>query len=157
METCVWCNTSKTFVELKKFPKNREPRPFYITDPLMEILERRLAFKTASSDYVFHIEGEPLNYCTIQVNFRQAQRVSGIPYRGTHILRHGMAALARKVWGGLDGAIAVTGHRDVKLADHYSKLDGGFQKEVALKVDEYMRLNPLEEKVLEFRREATAP
>ncbi len=52
------------------------------------------------------------------INYRRAQRKSGIPYTGTHILRHGMAKLARQIGGGLDAVLAMTGHKDLKLADH---------------------------------------
>ena len=58
----------------------------------------------------------------------------------THILRHGMAKLARKVGGGLDAVIAMTGHKDLKLADHYSKLDSEYKKEVSEKIMEYINL-----------------
>lgn len=138
METCVWDNTHKVFVKLKEYPKNREARPIFITDEMIEILKRRAAFRKDDCGYVFHVDGKPLNYCTIQVNYREAQRISGVPYRGTHILRHGMAKLARQV-GGLDAVIAVTGHKDFKLADHYSSLDQEFRKEVALKIQEKIR------------------
>ena len=50
-----------------------------------------------------------------------------------------MATLARKVGGGLDAVIAMTGHKDIKLADHYSKCDEEDQKEVSLKIMEYIR------------------
>lgn len=41
-----------------------------------------------------------------------------------------------------------TGHKDFKLADHYSKLDGEFQKEISEKVMEKFRMEqcPLDEK-----------
>jgi integrase len=69
-----------------------------------------------------------------------AQMKTGIPYTGTHCLRHGMATLARKVGGlGLDSAIAMTGHKDLKLADHYSKIDGEVQKETSLRVLEHIQ------------------
>ncbi len=32
-----------------------------------------------------------------------------------------MAKLARQMGGRLDAVIAMTGHKDIKLADHYSK------------------------------------
>ena len=51
-----------------------------------------------------------------------------------------MAKLARKVGGGLDAVIAITGHKDYKLADHYSKLDAEFQKEVSLKIMSEIRV-----------------
>ena len=105
----------------------------------MEILLQRKAFRIDKNDFVFHVEGNPINYCTVQLNYRNAQRKSGVPYSGTHILRHGMAKLARKVGGGLDAVLAMTGHKDLKLADHYSKCDEDDQKEVSLKVMNYIR------------------
>jgi integrase len=134
METCRWDMTSKVFVELNKFPKNREPRLVYLTDEMMEVLKRRRAFRIDGCDFVFHVDGAPLNYGTIQMNYREGQRISRVPYTGTHILRHGMAKLARQVGGGLDAVIAMTGHKDHKLADHYSKLDQEFQKEISIKI-----------------------
>ncbi len=127
------------FIELKGFPKNREPRPVYIIDEIMEVLNRRLAFRLPNNDFVFHVDGEPLNYCTIQINYRAAQRKSGVPYTGTHILRHGMAKLARKVGGGLDAVLAMTGHKDLKLADHYSKSNEDDQKEFSEKIMKHIR------------------
>lgn len=136
---CIWDMTTKTFIELKPFPKNKEPRPVYITSELYQILKHRQAFRKAGCDYVFHVEGLPLNYGTIQVNYREAQRKGKLPYSGTHILRHGMATLARKVGGGLDAVIAMTGHKDIKLADHYSTCDEEDQKNVSLKVMDFIR------------------
>ena len=126
--TCIWCMTNKTFIELKPFPKNKEARPVFITDEIMEILTRRRAFMLSGNDFVFHVEGRPLNYATIQINYKSAQRKGKLPYSGTHILRHGMAKLARKVGGGLDAVIAMTGHKDLKLADHYSSCNEDDQR-----------------------------
>ena len=136
-DSCIWDMTNKTFVELKPFPKNKEPRAVFITDEILQILERRKAFKV--NQYVFHVEGKPLNYGTIQLNYREAQRIGKLPYSGTHILRHGMATLARKVGGGLDAVVAMTGHKDIKLADHYSKCDEEDQKEVSLKIMDFIK------------------
>jgi len=138
-ETCIWDMTNKTFIELKQFPKNREPRAVFITDEIMEVLKRREAFRIPGNDYVFHVEGNPLNYCTIQINYRGAQRKSGIPYTGTHILRHGMAKLARQIGGGLDAVLAMTGHKDLKLADHYSKSNEDDQKHFSEMIMRHIR------------------
>jgi integrase len=137
--TCIWDMTLKTFVELKPFPKNKEARPVFITDEIREILKRRTAFKVTGCDYVFHVEGKPLNYATIQVNYRGAQRKGKLPYSGTHILRHGMAKLARQVGGGLDAVIAMTGHKDLKLADHYSKCNEDDQKQFSQKIMQHIK------------------
>lgn len=135
----IWCNASKMFEYLKPFPKNRESRRVHIHTALAEIVQRRLKMRYPGCDYLFHVEGKPLNYCTIQSNYRAAQMRSGIPYTGTHCLRHGMATLARRVGGmGLDSVIAMTGHKDLKLADHYSKIDGEVQKETSLKILEHI-------------------
>lgn len=137
--TCVFQDSNKTFLELKPFPKNKEPRPVFITDEIMEILKHREAFRIPGNDFVFHVEGNPINYCTVQLNYREAQRKSKIPFSGTHILRHGMAKLARSVGGGLDAVIAMTGHKDLKLADHYSKCDEDDQKNYSEKIMEHIR------------------
>lgn len=50
-----------------------------------------------------------------------------------------MATLARKVGGGLDAVMAMTGHKDIKLADHYSKCDEDTQKEVSEKIMKHIR------------------
>jgi integrase len=135
----IWCNASKMFEYLKPFPKNRESRRVHIHVTLAEIIKRRLKMRYPGCDYLFHVEGKPLNYCTIQSNYRMAQIKTGIPYTGTHCLRHGMATLARRVGGmGLDSVIAMTGHKDLKLADHYSKIDGEVQKETSLKILEHI-------------------
>jgi integrase len=134
METCRWDMTSKMFIELNPFPKNKEPRKVYLTDEILDVLKRRKAFKIDGNDFVFHVDGKALNYGSIQMHYRDGQRISRIPYTGTHILRHGMAKLARQVGGGLDAVLAMTGHKDHKLADHYSKLDSDYQKEISMKI-----------------------
>ncbi len=96
--------------------------------------------RIADNDFVFHVKGRPLNYATIQVNYRKAQQDAKIPYSGTHILRHGMAKLARQIGGGLDAVIAMTGHKDIKLADHYSKSNEDDQKFFSKKIMEHIRI-----------------
>lgn len=138
-ETCVWDMKNKIFIELKSFPKNRETRIVFITDEIMEVLRHREAFRLQGNNFVFHVDGAPLNYCTIQINYKAAQRKSGVPYTGTHILRHGMAKLARQVGGGLDAVIAMTGHKDLKLADHYSKTTEDDQKHFSEMIMSHIR------------------
>lgn len=138
-DTCVWDMSNKMFIELKPFPKNRESRAVYITDEIMQILKHREVFRLPGNNFVFHVEGAPLNYCTIQINYRTAQRRSGVPYTGTHILRHGMAKLARQVGGGLDAVLAMTGHKDLKLADHYSKCTEDDQKNFSEQIMQHIR------------------
>jgi integrase len=134
METCNWHPVHKTFVKLNETPKNKQPRKIHMTNELFQILSRRFSNKEDKNNFVFHDHGRPLGYGTIQLNYRKAQLDAQVPYTGTHILRHGMATLARKVGGGLDAVIAMTGHKDFKLANHYSNLDTDYQKDVSEKI-----------------------
>lgn len=50
-----------------------------------------------------------------------------------------MAKLARQVGGGLDAVLAMTGHKDLKLADHYSKCTEDDQKLTSEKIMAHIR------------------
>jgi hypothetical protein len=50
-----------------------------------------------------------------------------------------MAKLARQVGGGLDAVMAMTGHKDIKLANHYSKCTEDDQKIFSEKIMEHIR------------------
>ncbi|NUM58227.1 MAG: hypothetical protein HUU56_06330 [Bdellovibrionaceae bacterium] len=59
-----------------------------------------------------------------------------------------MATLARKVGGmGLDLVVAMTGHKDLKLAAHYSKIDGEVQKDTSLKILDHIQRLGFDEEV----------
>lgn len=139
-ESLVWCNNSKIYEYLKPYPKNREPRRVFIHSVLKEIIKRRLGLAGPGCNYLFHINGKPLNYCNIQRYYKMAQQKAEISYSGTHCLRHGMATLARKVGGmGLDSVVAMTGHKSLKLADHYSKVESDLQKKVSLRIVKHIK------------------
>lgn len=152
-ETCIWCNASKSFVELKSFPKNKDIRQCHITSLMLGIIKRRLKLKAKGCNFLFHIEGKPLNYCTIQSQLRNAQRKIGSKYAGTHIFRHGMATLVRKLTNSLDAVQAMTGHQDRDLADHYSQIDDSVQKDTAEMVEVHLRaIMGEEENVVPIRK-----
>ncbi len=50
-----------------------------------------------------------------------------------------MAKLARRGGGVLDAGIAMTGHKDIKLADHYSKLSSDFQRKVSTDIMDHIK------------------
>lgn len=51
----------------------------------------------------------------------------------------GMAKLARQAGGGLDAVLAMTGHKDLKLADHYSKCTEDDQRNVSELIMNHIR------------------
>lgn len=151
-ECCVWDQTNKVFYYLKPFPKNNQVRYCYINDFLLDIIERRLENKAKDCDFLFHYQGKPINYCTIQSNYRKALREAGLPYTGTHMLRHGMATLARSLTRSLDATMAMTGHKDIKLADHYSEIGREVQKETSMMIEEHLKQVVGLDNVLSFNR-----
>lgn len=50
-----------------------------------------------------------------------------------------MASLATQVGGeGLDSVVAITGHKDLRFADNYSKIDSKMQKITSMKILNYI-------------------
>jgi hypothetical protein len=57
---------------------------------------------------------------------------------GTHILRYGLARIARKL-GGIEGVMAITGHKEYKMADHYSRSYEEDNEKITKVVMEFLR------------------
>ena len=57
-DVCVFNFSNKTFLELKPNPKNKDQRPVFITEEIMEILKRREAFRISCNDFVFMWKGD---------------------------------------------------------------------------------------------------
>ncbi len=140
----VFARTSKAFDYLKDVPKNGEERFIFLNDKLFEILSRRIA--SAKSGYVFHENGLPLTYRVIQYQYNHALKKAGLypRFSSTHIMRHSMGTITRRVTGSLDAAQAVTGHKDIKMAQHYASMPTDTNKKAVNEVNLYMR--NLEEK-----------
>jgi site-specific recombinase XerD len=64
---------------------------------MKESLSRQCS--SSNSSYVFQKNGEPLEYKSIQNNYNKALRKAGLypTYSSTHIMRHTMASITRKV------------------------------------------------------------
>ena len=90
METANFGGPSKKLRQLNPYPRNKKPRFIYITDEIADVLKSRKKEKLKTNDFVFNYLGAPINYCTVQSNYRSAQRKSGVKVTGTHNLRHGL-------------------------------------------------------------------
>lgn len=108
---------------------------------MYEVLQRRLSLKSPNSNYVFHIDGSPLGYRTIQHHYNKALRDAGLSDRfsSTHFIRHAMAFFTRAAFNSLDYVQAVTGHKSSSLAEHYSGLPTDKQAEAMNEIEK--RLN----------------
>jgi len=138
--TTVW-NKNKEFVCLKDKPKNGKPRFCTIVEPMKESLSRQIEASVAECGYVFQVNGEPIPYRLIQLNYNKALRKCGLgnKYSSTHFLRHSMASITRYATGSLDSTQAVTGHSDIEMVQHYAGTPDNRQKEAVIKVLEFMK------------------
>ncbi len=127
LENCIkyvaiWNYETKKFDYLKEYPKNEEISFASMNNKLKEIMERRLPL--AKDGFVFHNEGWPLTYHLIQYEYNKALKRAGLgnKYSSTHIMRHSMGTLTRRVTGSMEMAQAVTRHKDIQVAQQYAGL-----------------------------------
>lgn len=138
-DVVVW-GRKKEFVELKTNPKSGEIRECFITPDLETVLKRHLKNRFQGSGYVFHVNGKPLSYRSIQHAYDHALKKVGLygRFSGTHIIRHFTAGITRLVCGNVDAVQAVTGHKSVRLAEHYSGLPSQIQSKAITQVEDYL-------------------
>jgi integrase len=134
----VWNYETKKFDYLKEYPKNGEVSFASMNDRLKEIMVRRLAL--AKSGFVFHNEGSAFSYRQIQYEYNKALKKAGFEkiYSSTHIMRHSMGTLTRRVTGSLDMAQAVTRHKDIQVAQQYAGLPTEANRKAVNDVFEYL-------------------
>ena len=134
----VWDRVTKQFSYLKEFPKNGEERFVFMNKRLAEIMHRRIPH--AKNGYVFHHNGEPLRYKHIQYQYNSALKRAGLfpEYSSTHIMRHSMGTITRRVTGSLDATQAGTGHKDIRMAQHYASLPSEANKLAVTEVQRFM-------------------
>lgn len=138
-EVVVW-DKAKRFLELKSKPKNGQVRYCFINDLMFEIFEKHLKVQIKSCSYLFHDNGQPLGYRKIQHAYNKALKKCGLygKYGSTHIMRHSMATITRRVTGSLDATQAVTGHKDQRMVQHYATLPSIAQEQAVRSVEAFM-------------------
>lgn len=91
--------------------------------PEIEIELRKLqANRPKGCKYLFHHKGKLLRYDMILKEFNRALKEAGLPYSGTHVIRHTMATITRKNLG-LDAAQAILRHTTARMSEEYARLD----------------------------------
>lgn len=139
-DVVVW-NRNKKFVELKNVTKNGDIRYVYMNNILENCLLRRLKNLYPDCLYLFHIDGKPLEYRSIQYQYNKALKKCGFYPRlsSTHIMRHSMGTITRMVTGNLDAAQAVTGHKDIRMVQHYASLPSQANKDAVNQVENFFK------------------
>lgn len=134
----IWSYKIKKFEYLKECTKNGEISYASMNSKLEEIMRRRL--DDHSNGFLFHLEGEPLSYRQIQYQYNLALKKAGLfhKYSSTHIMRHSMGTITRKVTGSVDMAQAVTRHKDIQVAQQYASLPTEANKKAVNDVYSYL-------------------
>ncbi|TNF03196.1 MAG: hypothetical protein EP326_02615 [Deltaproteobacteria bacterium] len=137
--TAFWSRQNKQFVGLTD-TKTGESKPCHLNDTMFKIVVDRMNSRPPGCEFLFHENGEPLKYRTIQYRYNKALKKCGLSskYSSTHILRHSMATVTRKVTGSLESTQAVTGHKDQRLVEHYSVVPSLRQIEAVNQVEKHL-------------------
>ena len=79
-------------------------------------------------------------YRDVQYNYNKALKKSGLfpKYASTHIMRHTMASITRNVTGSADSTQAVTGHKDIRMVEHYAGTPQSKQKQAIIDVEKFL-------------------
>ena len=135
----VW-GQNKKFDYLKDRPKNGEISYASMNDRVRDIMLRRVP--EALKGYIFHSRGRPLQYREIQYQYNEALKRAGLypKYSATHMMRHSMGTITRRVTGSMDMAQAVTRHKDIKVAQQYAGMPTEANKKAVNDVFEYLNL-----------------
>ncbi len=119
-------------------PKNGEERVVYMHESLEKLVR---SITPSNEGCLFHNKNKLLTYSYINNCYARTFKKMGIfdQVSGTHTLRYTAASMIRNL-AGLDAVMAVTGHKDMRMAQHYGKLDvDSKQKEAGLLLEEVMK------------------
>ncbi len=78
-------------------------------------------YQEGKKGLIFQMEGEPVPYRVIQAQFDRAFKWAGLPYRGTHVMRHGGCRRIYNENGDLSLAQQLLGNSDLKTTLVYAK------------------------------------
>ena len=128
--------------------KTGEEKRVYINDAMYDILSKRISALKSGSDLIFHKDGKALRYNHIQRNYNKALQTANVDFTGTHILRHGMATTTRHLLG-LNHSQAVTGHKSIRMLEHYAE-NNNFElnKESVIHVEKFLNEKLSEAKIV---------
>ena len=81
----------------------------------------KILYAEGATGLIFEIEGKPSPYRMIQCHFDRAFKRAGLPYRGTHVMRHGGCRRVFNEVAELSIAQQLLGNSDMKTTLVYAK------------------------------------
>jgi len=94
-----------------------------ITEPVQEILSRRMGSRSLQSELVFHLDGQELCYQTVRRRFRRACQALGLPSYTIHDLRATFVTALRRAGVPEWEAMAATGHKTRTAFERYQQVN----------------------------------
>ena len=82
-------------------------------------------FRPTATGLLFSLDGKPLSYRTIQCHYDRSFRRAELPYRGTHVMRHGGCRRVFNEVAELSIAQQLLGNSDMKTTLVYAKRHAG--------------------------------
>lgn len=107
---------------VKKGTKTGKDAMMPMTDVVETEIKKLQSNRPKGCKFLFHHNGKPLRYDMILKEFNRALQESGLPYTGTHVIRHTMATITRKSLG-LDASQAILRHTTARMSEEYARLD----------------------------------
>lgn len=119
-DVAVICGKTKKIASLKETPKNGKIRIALLPKSALSILS---SLGHNSDGYFFVENNKLLSYRRIQYHYNKSLKLMGIypEVSGTHFLRHTAATIVRNKFS-IEHTMAVTGHQNITMAQHYGKL-----------------------------------
>lgn len=121
--------------------KNGKPHAVVLVGEELDIVQRAWAARLPDSDFLFHVDGQPLG--PMRSELRRTCALLGIPYGRQdgvvfHDTRH--SAVTNLVASGTGEAVAmsITGHIDPSVFKRYNVRRDAVQAEAAARRDEYL-------------------
>jgi integrase len=125
--------------QLKRGTKTGADAVVKMTEMAQDELRKLEAMRPKGCKYFFQRKGKPLRYGLILSEFNRALKEAGLPYSGTHIIRHTMATITRRSHG-LDAAQAILRHTTARMSEEYARLDASEKvSNVVIQAEELFR------------------
>lgn len=118
----VWVRSKNKSSYIAQGTKTNQGREIGLSDIARKAFREHTLRSGVRSGLLFRIDGEFLTYRQIKHRYDRALKQAGLPFRGTHLLRH--ASLSEFYQSGRDilATQRVAGHTDIKTTSKYAKV-----------------------------------
>lgn len=125
-----WFRGNVQKLTISPLTKTGEPRKVFVTTQAIDVLKNLRDRTGRSVGLIFSDNGfQPLHFRSIQYAYDSAFKRVGLPWRGTHILRHSFATDFLEKTRNPQALQAQLGHKSSQQTEHYAKITSTLQEE----------------------------